>query len=748
MIVAETLEQVKFPIDTILQPGPPRPAAAVARAMAAGLEPEEVSCPVPSWLRPGQGRALKRLIHAMMHFRGAILADPVGSGKTYVALAAAKVCNGRSPTCCIIPPILEAQWRDVARRFDVPIHPWSEALLSRGRLPDTRAGLVIVDESHHFRNPTTKRYQTLAPWISGRPVLMLSATPIVNKADDLVHQLNLAVRDDALAAYGLGSLFDGVRNGEPHPALGRLIVLSPLERTSGRPKAMESTWQPAQAYPGTANAIIADLVLSNDAQTAALIRGVFWRSLASSPEALSAVGARYRQLLEHARDAVAAGRVMGRSALKELTIGLPDQLLMWSLFDESSSGDTLPLGDLDMLSVMLNRLSFSNPSDDPKLDQLERLTTDGRRTLVFTGFKATVHYICRHLTGANVAWCTGSDAGIGEVRTTREEALGAFRSDGRDMTSRLRPTILITTDVLAEGLDIQAAERVVHYDLPWNEVRLEQRNGRAVRGGSRHASVEVVRFLPPPYLEKRLAILETLTHKSRIAEQLGLGAGRRERWRWRAAMAATYGSRPPTIGTAGIAIEPAGILAALSVRGSRVPRPHLRGAGVIHQSWFPAPLNLLSTIVWIGPDGSWTEDPGLITDRIERAILHETTMALEPSDITGAVRRVGTVSRVLVDRLQRGRWTRASPQAGLRPLAEMLRTTAVDAARRRDTETLQRLDQALEFLAGGHTAGERSLISSLAQSRTPVPEAMRFPEADPPRRPLGLDLMGMIVFRP
>ena len=343
LIVAEAFEPVEFPVDTVLRPGPQRPGATVARAMAGSLEAEEAACPVPPWLRPGQGRALKRLIHAIAHFRGAILADPVGSGKTYVALAAAKICNARTPTCCIIPPTLESQWLETAHRLGVAIAPWSEALLSRGRLPVSDSGLVIVDESHHFRNPATRRYQTLAPWISGRPVLMLSATPVVNRAEDLVHQLNLAVRDDALAAYGLGSLSDSVIGGDPHPSLGKLIFLSPLELEHRRPATTESTWQPPGGSPGagaidTVESLIEGLDLSSDQQTATLLRGVFWRSLASSPAALRAVAARYKQLLEHARDAAADGRPMGRAALKEFTAAFPDQLVMWSLLDEFSPG--------------------------------------------------------------------------------------------------------------------------------------------------------------------------------------------------------------------------------------------------------------------------------------------------------------------------------------------------------------------------------------------------------------------------
>ena len=77
-----------------------------------------------------------------------------------------------------------------------------------------------------------------------------------------------------------------------------------------------------------------------------------------------------------------------------------------------------------------------------------------------------------------------------------------------------------------------------------------------------------------------------------------------------------------------------------------------------------------------------------------------------------------------------------------------MRTRAIDAARRRDTDVLKRLDATLEFLAGGQTAGERLFISALVESGNWTPESTTFPKADPPSRPLELELMGMIVFKP
>src|SRR6476661_9272625 len=84
-IVAESLAPVTDPLRTMLAPGPPAPPAEVARALARSLLPDESTLPPPPWLLPGQTRSFRRVLAALERYGGALLADPVGSGKTYVA---------------------------------------------------------------------------------------------------------------------------------------------------------------------------------------------------------------------------------------------------------------------------------------------------------------------------------------------------------------------------------------------------------------------------------------------------------------------------------------------------------------------------------------------------------------------------------------------------------------------------------------------------------------------------------------
>src|SRR5207253_1660748 len=143
---------------------------------------------------------------------------------------------------------------------------------------------------------------------------------------------------------------------------------------------------------------------------------------------------------------------------------------------------------------------------DPKAALLERLLS-GRagKTLVFVQPRATVRYLLRRLRGLRVAAVVGDTGLFGSEPATRAEVLAAFAPRAQRApppVPALETDVLIATDLLSEGLNLQDATRVVHYDLPWTPARLAQRVGRVDRLGSPHARVETVTFLPPEELER------------------------------------------------------------------------------------------------------------------------------------------------------------------------------------------------------------------------------------------------------
>ncbi|MGH7525289.1 MAG: helicase-related protein, partial [Gemmatimonadales bacterium] len=464
--------------------------------MARSLLPDEDPDSPPPWLLPGQVPSFRRVLAAIRRHHGAVLADPVGSGKTYVALAAAAALNPDGPTACLVPATLCGQWQAVAAGRGLTVVVVSHQQLSRGHLPEGTRGLVIVDESHHFRNPGTRRYRHIAPWLVGRATLMVTATPIVNRLDDLAHQLLLGVRDDALLGDGVASLRSLLAGGCGSPALGRLVIENPgiavtrPERTAwtSRPDRRECT------AATEALEIITPLRLSGRRSVASLVRAVLCRAASSSPAALVVALERYRLLLLQSRDANRAGRRLERAEIRRFTGDLEEQLVWWELLpaEQEEMEPELDLTDLEAIEAVLRHARRLAEAPDPKLDRLQALLADQRPTLVFVARRETVRYLRDRIGGSTIAWCTGERAGLGRSSVPRATVLEWFGDGaGAEIAERIGVRHLVVTDVAAEGLDLQRAARVIHYDLPWTPMRLEQREGRAVRLGSRHRSVEV-----------------------------------------------------------------------------------------------------------------------------------------------------------------------------------------------------------------------------------------------------------------
>ncbi len=74
----------------------------------------------------------------------------------------------------------------------------------------------------------------------------------------------------------------------------------------------------------------------------------------------------------------------------------------------------------------------------------------------------------------------------------------------------------MATDLASEGLNLQRAGVVVHYDIPWNPVKLDQRNGRAHRIGQTRISIRAIYFLP----EARSRVVETIASKNRTRRRI------------------------------------------------------------------------------------------------------------------------------------------------------------------------------------------------------------------------------------
>ena len=150
-------------------------------------------------LKKHQSSAVSRLRDAIAEFGGAVLCDPVGTGKTYIALA---LCGTDTPVLVVAPAILRDMWMNAARVAGMRVTFASFESLSRGSLPPGSFAFLIVDEAHHARNPAAHRYSLLSRLASRSKVLLLTATPIHNRHRDLTSLLSLFLGQRAKSLTG------------------------------------------------------------------------------------------------------------------------------------------------------------------------------------------------------------------------------------------------------------------------------------------------------------------------------------------------------------------------------------------------------------------------------------------------------------------------------------------------------------------------------------------------------------------
>jgi len=176
--------------------------------------------------------------------------------------------------------------------------------------------------------------------------------------------------------------------------------------------------------------------------------------------------------------------------------------------------------DLIILREIFDLVKNIQPNQDDKFQTLARLMKkiDSRsKILIFSQFSDTTDYLYESLKNEfqNIRKIDGSTKNLHSiVRRFAPQSNNYVLQRGEN---EIR--ILITTDVLSEGLNLQDCDIVVNYDLHWNPVRLIQRMGRIDRIGSISDRVQALNFLPEKKLEEKLGLTEKLRERIREIHQ-------------------------------------------------------------------------------------------------------------------------------------------------------------------------------------------------------------------------------------
>ena len=569
-----------------------------------------------------QKDGVKSVISKLRAHNGCVLADSVGLGKTYTALAVIKYFElYNEPTLVLCPRKLHDNWSlyQVANGHienPFPDDRFGYSLLAHTDLSRdsgmsggvdlanfswSNYKLVVIDESHNFRNSDGKRYQRLMEEVikqgSQTKVLMLSATPVNTSLTDLRNQIYLMTggREDSFQeSLGVGNIRNvmataqkqfkewetGQTAGGPRDKAKLLENLGPdflrlldgvsISRSRRQiekfyAEEMERVGQfprheaPVNRYPDTdlrGRLSFQDLAerierfkLSvyrpseyvtdpdrlreledarvnqnfNQRDSERWLVGMmltnFLKRLESSPRSLTLTLDRTIAKIDDLLNAIERYREGSRPGLTTGDIR-PDEDPDDEEFEVGGSRRPYRLAELDLsrwrddlrqdratLSDAREQVAAITPERDGKLreirrevrDKAENPSTDrdcqpNRKLLIFTTFKDTAQYLYENMTGLaaelglNVAMVSGDETRATAGRDDFNAILTNFAPAARNRRASHDAAdidLLIATDCISEGQNLQDCDTVLNYDIHWNPVRLIQRFGRVDRIGSR-----------------------------------------------------------------------------------------------------------------------------------------------------------------------------------------------------------------------------------------------------------------------
>ncbi|MCC7107035.1 MAG: helicase [Chloroflexi bacterium] len=568
-----------------------------------------------------QEDAVKKARKILARYDGVLVGDSVGLGKTWIGkkLLEDYAYHLRQKALVVCPASLRPMWQEELREATIPGAVLSQEELGQSDFDGTPFGdvdVILIDESHNFRNRLARRYENLERLISlhggrGRDgerkkIILLTATPINNDIFDLYHQLNLITRGDRgyFAAAGIGDLqryFIAARR-ESRESLSGIALFNLLEEVVIRrtrpfirrayPDAtirgqavkwperrlrtvrydLESTYDgiydriveavdslrlaPYQLESFKRAGVERDEFQEGRGEAlAGIFRSRYLKRVESSVEAFRISIRRALEFLKTFESYVLDGRVLDSSSFHQALRFLEredeeDDATPGSLAAELDAHDeargflaSLPTldarqydirrlhealqADIDALTEIWHDIRHITPERDVKLAQLKELLAGalrGKKILLFTYYRDTARYLFRALTSdAESIWQTG--AGNPHIRRMdsgaptqeRGRLISAFApvANGRPEIagSSDEVDLLISTDVLSEGQNLQDCGILVNYDLHWNPTRMVQRAGRVDRLLSPHETVEIFNMFPDEGLERLLGLVESLSRK-------------------------------------------------------------------------------------------------------------------------------------------------------------------------------------------------------------------------------------------
>ena len=622
-----------------------------------------------------QKDAALAIISKLEKYNGCILADSVGLGKTFTALAVVKYYENRNKSVLVLcPKKLANNWNTYKDnyvnnpiaadrlRYDVLYHTdlnrthGTSNGLDLDRLNWSNYDLVVIDESHNFRNggklsgednEKENRYLKLLNKVIRKgvktKVLMLSATPVNNRFNDLKNQL-------ALAYEGNTDLIDD--------KLNTTRSIDDIFKSAQRAFNTWSKWEPAdRTTENLLRMLDFDFFEVLDSVTIARSRKHIQKyydttEIGTFPTRLKPISLRppltnlkeainyneifeqlmqlsltiytpthfilpskmekYAELYEDNKVNVGFTQANREQGIRRLTAinlmkrmessvysfnltlkriqGLIDstihsidtydktssvklELTDISDIDEFDTEDQnaeelftfgkkvkIEIGDMDykswrdslvkdrdVLELLTLMVGDITPEYDCKLQELFRVIKDklehpinegNKKIIIFTAFADTAGYLYDNVSkfvkenfGLNTAMVSGSVDGrttVPKLRSDLNTVLTCFSPISKDKHllmpgDKTEIDLLIATDCISEGQNLQDCDYLINYDIHWNPVRIIQRFGRIDRIGSKNAYIQLVNFWPDVTLDEYIDLKAKVETRMKIVDMTATG---------------------------------------------------------------------------------------------------------------------------------------------------------------------------------------------------------------------------------
>lgn len=622
-----------------------------------------------------QKDAVLAIISKLEKYNGCILADSVGLGKTFTALAVIKYYENRNKSVLVLcPKKLTNNWNTYKDnyvnnpiaadrlRYDVLYHTDLNRThgksngLDLDRLNWSNYDLVVIDESHNFRNggklsgednEKENRYLKLLNKVIRKgvktKVLMLSATPVNNRFNDLKNQL-------ALAYEGNTDLIDD--------KLNTTRSIDDIFKSAQRAFNTWSKWEPAdRTTENLLSMLDFDFFEVLDSVTIARSRKHIQKyydtsEIGTFPTRLKPIS--LRPPLTNLKEAINYNQIFEQLMHLSLTIYTPTHFILPSKIEkyaelyednkvnigftqanreqgirrltainlmkrmessvysfnltlkrilelidstihsidtydrtstvkleladisnidefdsEDQNGEELftfgkkvkiEIGDMDykswrdslakdrdVLELLTLMVGDITPEYDSKLQELFRVIknklehpiNDGnKKIIIFTAFADTAGYLYDNVSkfvkdnfGLNTAMVSGSVEGrttVPKLRSDLNTVLTCFSPISKDKqllmpNDKTEIDLLIATDCISEGQNLQDCDYLINYDIHWNPVRIIQRFGRIDRIGSKNTHIQLVNFWPDVTLDEYIDLKAKVETRMKIVDMTATG---------------------------------------------------------------------------------------------------------------------------------------------------------------------------------------------------------------------------------